>query len=56
MKNDQEVVLLLKTFPEHNETLQTFLAKHHSYNVPCIMHWETEVNEAYGKWMKEVLK
>lgn len=55
IQQDDEVALILKTFPEYNEALQSFLEKHHSYKVPCIMHWETEVNEAYGEWMKEVI-
>ena len=55
IKNDHEVILLIKTFPQHNDALQTFLEKHHSYKVPCIMHWETKVNEEYGKWMKSVI-
>jgi len=55
IEQDNEFVVILKTFPEHNEALQSFLEKHHSYKVPCILHWDADVNESYGNWMKEVL-
>ena len=55
MEYDHEVVLILKTFPENNAALQSFIEKHHSYKVPCIMHWDAEVNAVYGDWMKEVI-
>ncbi len=55
IEQDNEFVLILKTFAPYTESLQTFLEKHHSYKVPCILHWEAEVNEVYGNWMKEVL-
>jgi periplasmic divalent cation tolerance protein len=55
IEQDNEFVVILKTFPEHIEALQSFLEKHHSYKVPCILHWDADVNEVYGNWMKEVL-
>jgi periplasmic divalent cation tolerance protein len=56
IQSDNEFVLILKTFPDHNETLQTFIVEHHSYKIPCILHWDAEVNEAYYQWMKDVLR
>jgi len=47
--------LILKTFPALNAELQALIEKHHSYKVPCILHWEGEVNEAYGKWMENII-
>ncbi|MBP7238775.1 MAG: divalent cation tolerance protein CutA, partial [Saprospiraceae bacterium] len=32
-----------------------FIVENHPYDVPCIMSWSAEVNESYGKWMKEQL-
>lgn len=53
---DQEFVLILKTFPELIISLKSLIEKHHSYKVPCIIHWETEVNDEYGTWMLTLLK
>ena len=55
LQQDNEVVLILKTFPKYNAPLQSFIEKHHSYKVPCIMQWDAEVNESYGDWMKSVI-
>jgi len=55
MQSDHEVVLILKTFPGHNETLQSFISEHHSYKVPCILHWDAEVNDDYAAWMQSVI-
>ncbi len=52
IEQDGEVVVLLKTTTEHKESLRQFLEKHHSYNVPAILSWEVEVNEAYGRWVE----
>jgi periplasmic divalent cation tolerance protein len=55
LQEDQEFVLLLKTIPEFIPALRRFIEEHHAYSTPCIMHWEAEVNEAYGQWMRSVL-
>ena len=55
LQQDNEVVLILKTFPQYNASLQSFIEQHHSYKVPCIMQWDAEVNEDYGDWMKSVI-
>jgi len=55
LQQDHEFVLILKTFPALNAELQALIEKHHSYKVPCILHWEGEVNEAYGKWMENII-
>jgi len=52
LQEDDEYALMLKTFPEFIRPLQTFIENHHAYEVPCIMHWVTDVNDAYGEWMK----
>lgn len=53
LQQDDESVLLLKTTSGLQEKLSAFIAENHTYEVPCIMHWEVEVNEAYGKWIEE---
>lgn len=54
--HEHEYVLILKTFPALTGEVQALIEHHHSYKTPCIMHWETEVNESYGKWMQEILQ
>jgi len=54
--HDHEFVLILKTLPELMDEVKVLMEQHHSYKTPCIMHWETEVNEAYGKWMLSITK
>jgi periplasmic divalent cation tolerance protein len=51
MQNDQECVLILKTISDQVQKLSALIKAHHSYEVPCIMHWEVEVNEEYGAWI-----
>jgi len=56
LQQDHEFVLILKTFPALNVDLQALIEQHHSYKIPCILHWEGEVNDAYGNWMRDVMK
>ena len=53
IEKDGEVAVLLKTSTNHQDTLRQYLEEHHSYDVPAILCWEAEVNEAYGKWVEE---
>ncbi len=55
MQNENEFVLVLKTIPFLKDALQDFLSKNHPYEVPCIINWNVEVNDAYGKWMEEII-
>ena len=50
---EEEQVLILKTTPGNINALSNLIALHHTYQVPCIMHWIVEVNDAYGKWIEE---
>ena len=50
---EHEYVLVLKTMPDIASSLQTFISTIHSYSVPCILSWDVEVNESYGKWVAE---
>lgn len=51
MQQEAECILVLKTMPYQKQALREFLESHHSYQTPCILSWEVEVNEAYGKWV-----
>ena len=56
MQQEQEFVLLLKTFPTLRERLRIFISSVHSYKTPAILSWQVEVNDEYGKWMSDQLK
>lgn len=47
----EEVVSILKTVPEHFESARDEILKIHPYDTPCILKFNAEVNESYGKWM-----
>lgn len=55
IQEEHEFVLVLKTLPALKNKLSILLESKHSYDTPCILHWEGEVNETYGKWMLEQL-
>jgi periplasmic divalent cation tolerance protein len=55
MNNDQEFILLLKTFSSLSERLRIFISSAHSYDTPAILSWSAEVNEEYAKWMSDQL-
>ena len=52
MHQENEFVIILKTIPALADELRSFVADKHSYEVPCIMNWEVNVNDAYGKWIE----
>ena len=51
MQQESEYVLILKTVPSLEEKVRDFISNQHPYEVPCIMCWNVEVNETYGKWI-----
>ena len=55
LEKENEFVLVLKTIPSLSISLRTLIEEHHPYDTPCIMSWNAEVNESYGKWMMEQL-
>ena len=55
MQEEEEFILLLKTFPSLSERLRLFISSAHSYDTPAILSWSAEVNEVYAKWMSDQL-
>jgi periplasmic divalent cation tolerance protein len=51
MQHEGEHVLLLKTIPALKKDLEEFVLSVHPYDIPCIMTWDVDVNEAYGNWI-----
>ncbi len=46
-----EVVSLVKTRSENWETVRSEVEKIHPYDVPCIMRFDVEANDAYESWI-----
>jgi len=53
MQNENEFVLILKTMPFLKDRLMDFISQLHTYEVPCILNWNADVNEKYGNWIME---
>ncbi|MDD5182212.1 MAG: divalent-cation tolerance protein CutA [Candidatus Nanoarchaeia archaeon] len=51
-----EVVSIVKTIKGNWKNVKSEVKKIHPYEVPCIMKIDTEANEDYEKWIKEVVK
>ncbi len=55
LQNVEECVLLLKTIPSKKDQLNSFILKHHPYDVPCVMNWSVMVNKEYGEWIEQMV-
>ena len=53
VQHEKEFVLILKTLPSHKLSLKEWIRSAHTYEVPCIISWEVDVNDEYGQWMKD---
>ena len=50
---DSEVVVLIKTIRDKLELIEEHVKKLHSYEVPCILHFNADANEEYVDWIKD---
>ena len=55
IQHSGEYVLLLKTILSRKTELLSFIEENHPYELPCILNWEVEVNDEYGKWIEKNL-
>nr|MBS0037537.1 divalent-cation tolerance protein CutA [Saprospiraceae bacterium] len=53
---DAEVVAILKTTRALESNLRQQLEMNHPYDVPCVISWEVNVNQAYKEWVKSNTK
>lgn len=53
---ESETALILKTLPSFSKKLSAFLLKNHSYECPCILHYNAKVNDEFYQWMKASLR
>ncbi len=51
IQTESEWVSLLKTAHELSEELEHAIQTVHPYDVPCILRWEVQANEAYENWV-----
>jgi len=52
LQNDDEWVAIIKTSHANKGKVESKLEELHSYEVPCILHWEFQCNFAYEKWLR----
>ena len=56
LQQEPEFILVLKTMPHKKNALRELLESKHSYETPCILSWDAEVNAAYGSWVDRQVK
>ena len=56
LQSENEWVSLCKTSIDNIERIEQLVGSIHSYDVPCISHWEAKSNESYEKWVLENVK
>ncbi len=56
LQQEPEFILVLKTMPHKKKALRELLESNHSYETPCILSWDAEVNAAYGAWVDRQVK
>jgi periplasmic divalent cation tolerance protein len=54
--SEDEYVSIVKTAPRLLNDFLEYAEAIHPYDVPCLMHWMPEANDAYVKWVKESVK
>ncbi len=53
VQSENEWVGIVKTIPENWEALKSEVENIHPYEVPCIMKFEVEANDAYENWIRD---
>lgn len=56
IEETEEYAVIAKTIDENYEKIKKEIKKIHSYEVPCIMKINADVNEEYGNWIKKETK
>ena len=56
IKDEQEVLMVIKTLSAHFFVLEHWLEEHHPYDVPELLALPAEhVSESYHKWLRETV-
>ncbi|MFA6073578.1 MAG: divalent-cation tolerance protein CutA [Candidatus Woesearchaeota archaeon] len=52
IKNEEEVVSILKLKKDNWKKTEIEINKHHPYEIPCITKLDVEANKEYEKWIQ----
>ena len=55
LNQDDEVVTLLKTSTEKVTDLEKYIETNHDYDVPAIISFQANANQAYSNWLNDQL-
>ena len=55
LNQDDEVVTILKTTTEMIADLEKYIEANHDYDVPAIISFQANANQAYGNWLNDQL-
>jgi len=50
-QKEEEYIICMKSIPALTQQIQTEILKIHPYEVPAILHWPIESNQAYEEWV-----
>ena len=53
LNEDDEVVTILKTSTGKVADLEKYIETNHDYDVPAIISFQANANQAYGNWLNE---
>ena len=55
LNEDDEIVTLLKTSTEKIADLEKYIEANHDYDVPAIISFQANANQAYPNWLNDQL-
>ena len=53
LNEDDEVITILKTSTDKATELQKYIEANHDYDVPAIISFQANANQAYSSWLNE---
>ncbi|MBK6571092.1 MAG: divalent-cation tolerance protein CutA [Saprospiraceae bacterium] len=56
VNKENEHLLILKTTKKKSDLLESFIAKKHHYDIPCILKIKGSCNASYYEWVKQQVK
>jgi periplasmic divalent cation tolerance protein len=55
VQEDDEWVIMAKTLPSRTQKVCEYISKHHPYDIPCVLSWNTQANNSYVAWMESCI-
>ncbi len=52
IEDGKEIVMILKTRDANWKKVRSEIEKIHSYDIPCIIRIETQMNNSFSKWIE----